>query len=71
MWLEEGDTLISFSDGVLDLFDGSLASLDEVADVVRYTGTAADAVSVLTLMAENDEESDDVVVFAVRRKRAS
>jgi sigma-B regulation protein RsbU (phosphoserine phosphatase) len=70
VWLEEGDTLISFSDGVLDLFDGSLASLDEVADIVRYTGTAADAVSVLTLMAENDDESDDVVVFAVRRKRA-
>jgi len=71
VWLEEGDTLISFSDGVLDLFDGSLASLDEVADIVRYTETAADAVSVLTLMAENDDESDDVVVFAVRRKRAS
>jgi hypothetical protein len=71
VWLEEGDTLISFSDGVLDLFDGSLASLEEVADIVRYTGTAADAVSVLTLMAENDGESDDVVVFAVRRKRRS
>jgi hypothetical protein len=71
LWLEEGDTLISFSDGVLDLFDGSLASLDEVADIVRYTGTAADAVSVLTLMAENDDGSDDVVVFAVRRKRVS
>jgi hypothetical protein len=71
VWLEEGDTLISFSDGVLDLFDGSLESLDEVADIVRYTGTAADAVSVLTLMAEKDDESDDVVVFAVRRKRVS
>lgn len=68
-WLDEGDTLISFSDGVLDLFDGTLASLEEVADIVRYTATAADAVSVLTLMAEYEEDSDDVVVVAVRRKR--
>ncbi|WP_104198930.1 PP2C family protein-serine/threonine phosphatase [Cryobacterium sp. Y29] len=68
VWLEEGDTLISFSDGVLDLFDGSLASLEEVADIVRYTKTAAEAVSVLTMMAEYAEDSDDVVVIAVRRK---
>ena len=68
MWLHEGDTLISFSDGVLDLFDGTLASLEDVADIVRHTKTAAHAVSVLTMMAEHAEKSDDVVVVAVRRK---
>jgi putative methionine-R-sulfoxide reductase with GAF domain len=68
IWLNEGDTLISFSDGVLDLFDGTLASLEDVADIVRYTKTAAHAVSVLTMMAEYAEDSDDVVVVAVRRK---
>jgi len=34
-------------------------------------GHENDRATVLTLMAETDEESDDVVVFAVRRKRAS
>jgi serine phosphatase RsbU (regulator of sigma subunit) len=66
--LAKGDTLIAFSDGVLDLFDGTLDSLDDVADVVRYTDTAADAVGALTLMAENDADSDDVVVIAIRRE---
>ena len=68
VWLNEGDTLISFSDGVLDLFDGTLASLEDVVDIVRHTKTAAHAVSVLTMMAEHAESSDDVVVVAVRRK---
>jgi serine phosphatase RsbU (regulator of sigma subunit) len=66
--LAKGDTLIAFSDGVLDLFDGTLDSLGDVADVVRYTDTAADAVAALTLMAENDADSDDVVVIAIRRE---
>jgi hypothetical protein len=67
VYLGEGDTLISFSDGVLDLFDGTMESLDDVADVVRHTENAAAAVAALTLMAEHDADSDDVVVLAIKR----
>ena len=66
--LNPGDTLISFSDGVLDLFDGGFGSFDSVAALVTRSSSAADAVSILTSMAEDDPDSDDVVVLAVRRK---
>ena len=62
-----GETLISFSDGVLDLFDGGFGSFDSVAAVVARSKSAADAVSILTSMAEENTESDDVVMVAVRR----
>lgn len=65
--LEPGDTLISFSDGVLDLFDGGFGSFDSVAALVTRSRSAADAVSILTSMAEADTDTDDVVVLAVRR----
>jgi serine phosphatase RsbU (regulator of sigma subunit) len=65
--LNPGDTLISFSDGVLDLFDGGFGSFDSVAALVARSTSAADAVSILASMAEEDPDSDDVVVLAVRR----
>jgi GAF domain-containing protein len=65
--IHPGDTLISFSDGVLDLFDGGFGSFDSVAALVARSSSAADAVSILASMAEEDPDSDDVVVLAVRR----
>ena len=66
--LQHGDTLISFSDGVLDLFDGGFGSFDSVAALVTRSSSAADVISILTSMAEDDPDADDVVVLAVRRK---
>ena len=34
-----GDVIVAFSDGVLDLYDGTLHALDEVAAVVRTLDT--------------------------------
>ena len=65
-----GDTLITFSDGVLDLFDGTTASLADVADVVRHTASATEAVRALTILAEQHADTDDVVVIAIRRTHA-
>ena len=71
-WLEHtvslspGDTLISVSDGVLDLWDGTLASLDNVEDIVRAATSAQDIVDALLAKAGRDA-SDDVTVVVLRR----
>jgi hypothetical protein len=65
--LSEGATLVSFSDGVLDLYDGSLESIERVAEIVRRSATAQDVVDEIARLARRDEAPDDVTVFAVRR----
>jgi hypothetical protein len=65
--LEVGDTLIAFSDGVLDLFAGTVESLEGVVDMVRRSDSVATVVSALTHMAELDPETDDIVVVGIRR----
>ena len=65
--LEPGDLLVSVSDGVLDLYDGTLASLDRVADLVRDCVDAQEAVDRIVALARGHELVDDVTVLAVRR----
>ena len=65
--LDLGDTLVTVSDGVLDLFDGTLASLDEVAKVVRASASAQAVVDTLIATATAATAPDDVTVLAVRR----
>jgi sigma-B regulation protein RsbU (phosphoserine phosphatase) len=72
--LEPGDTLVSMSDGVLDLFDGTLASLDAVETIARDAPSAQSIVDRLLAMARELDESedgapDDVTVVALRRTR--
>lgn len=64
--LGPGDTLVSVSDGVLDLFDGSLASLDEVEKIARSSASAQEIVDSVLLLA-SDSAPDDVTVVALRR----
>jgi serine phosphatase RsbU (regulator of sigma subunit) len=72
-WIEEtvtldpGDTLVALSDGVLDLFDGSLGSLDEVANIVRSASSAQAVVDTIVAMASTALASDDVSLLVVRR----
>lgn len=64
--LRHGSTLVSFSDGVLDLFDGTLGAMDEVEAIVRSAPSAQAVVD--ALMGCMDETiTDDVTVIAVRR----
>ena len=64
--LEPGDTLISVSDGVLDLFDGSLAALDEVEQIVRSAESARAVVDSLITLAGRGAP-DDVTLLMIRR----
>ena len=67
--LQPGDTLVVVSDGVLDLWDGSLASLDQVETIVRTSGSAKDIVDVI-LDKARDDAPDDVTAVALRRNSA-
>ena len=70
MTLEAGDRLLVFSDGVLDLFDGSLSSLDDAALIVVPEGEMldlADAVERIAALARAGDREDDVTVVAVER----
>ncbi|PRY68139.1 serine phosphatase RsbU (regulator of sigma subunit) [Glaciihabitans tibetensis] len=64
--LESGDTLVSMSDGVLDLWDGSLAGLDEVEKMARAASCSQDIVDELLALASVGAP-DDVTVVALRR----
>jgi len=63
--LNPGDTLISMSDGVLDLFDGTLNSLVEVEKIARDEITAKAMVNRLIGLARKTA-IDDVTVVIVR-----
>ncbi|PYY65839.1 MULTISPECIES: SpoIIE family protein phosphatase [unclassified Curtobacterium] len=66
--LEPGDLLVSFSDGVLDLYDDLDQTIESVAEIAR-AGRDPHAV-VLALSARADEvpHDDDVTVIAIRRQ---
>jgi PAS domain S-box-containing protein len=65
--LDHGDTLIAVSDGVLDIFDGTLASLDEVAKVARGSQSAQAVVDTFVEIAKGACAADDVSLLVVRR----
>ena len=71
-WIEEsvqlgyGDILVSVSDGVLDLFDGTLGALDKVAEIVRAAEGVQAAVDQIMSMA-GLVATDDVTVIVVSR----
>jgi hypothetical protein len=66
--LGPGDLLVTFSDGVLDLVDGTLGAVPTVVDALRGAATADAAVeAVLRLSVGVAERPDDLTVVAVRR----
>jgi len=64
--LEPGDTLVAASDGVLDLYDGSLEGLDRVAALALLASSSHEVVDALRTRARGTS-SDDVTVVVVRR----
>lgn len=66
--LAPGDTLVSISDGVLDLFDGTIGGLHRVENIVRYSKTSQEAVDELVAMADHSA-SDDATVLIIRRNK--
>ncbi|MET1064782.1 MAG: SpoIIE family protein phosphatase [Arthrobacter sp.] len=65
--LNPGDMIVSFSDGVLDLYDGTLAAIGEVALLAAAAGSAKAAVDAVRRRAAGTANPDDVTVLAVRR----
>lgn len=68
--LGPGDLLVTFSDGVLDLFDGSLRCVPLLAGELLDCPSADEAVQrVLRLAAVAPGRPDDITVVALRRAR--
>jgi phosphoserine phosphatase RsbU/P len=70
--LEVGDRLLVFSDGVLDLFDGTVESVRRAAEIALLTDAPGgtdmrDAVARIRALAELTEHDDDVTVVALER----
>lgn len=62
-----GDVLVSVSDGVLDLFDGTIGGLHRVENVVRYSQNSQEAVDEIIAMADHSA-SDDATILIIKRK---
>lgn len=65
--LNPGDMIVSFSDGVLDLYDGTLSAITEVAALALNASSAKDVVKAIQRRAAGSSSPDDVTVLAVRR----
>ncbi len=65
--LAPGDMIVSCSDGVLDLYDGTLGAIDEVAKLACSAASAQDIVNAIRALAELTSNTDDVTVLAIRR----
>ena len=66
--LGASDVLVSVSDGVLDLFDGTIGGLNRVENIVRYSGSAQEAVNEIIAMADHSA-SDDATILIIKRNR--
>jgi hypothetical protein len=68
--LAPGDLLVTFSDGVLDLFDGTLRCVPLLAGELLDCPSADEAVQrILRLAASAPGRPDDITVVALRRAR--
>ena len=65
--MEPGDTLIMLSDGVLDVYGGSLERLNEIADLAVHSPSAQAMVNNLQEIARNSVTPDDVTALFLRR----
>ncbi len=67
--LDPGDTLIVVSDGVLDLYDGTLASLDNLVTLALLAQDPWEIIDAIRARARGTS-ADDVTVLIVRRDAA-
>ncbi|MFD3444489.1 PP2C family protein-serine/threonine phosphatase [Microbacteriaceae bacterium 4G12] len=67
--LGRGDMLVAFSDGVLDMHDGTLAALERIARLARRASSPTALVRSVADLARESMRPDDVTLVAVRRRR--
>ncbi|MDJ0325477.1 PP2C family protein-serine/threonine phosphatase [Cryobacterium sp. PH31-AA6] len=65
--LVPGDSLVSFTDGVLDLYDGTLHSLTQATDLVGASASTDEFFSAVRLLAASGQATDDITVLVVTR----
>lgn len=65
--LRVGDTLISFSDGVLDMYDTPLEAMEFVTELARRSPTPQSLVDAMMDEAANLSMPDDITIIAVKR----
>jgi sigma-B regulation protein RsbU (phosphoserine phosphatase) len=63
--LAPGDVLVTFTDGLLDLIDGTLASIEAVVDIVHASDGAQQVVDSVTALCRTTRPTDDVTVVAL------
>lgn len=66
--VRSGDTLLTFTDGLLDLFDGTLASLADIAKLVWRSSSPQEILDRIAEICEVGEPSDDITVVALSRE---
>jgi serine phosphatase RsbU (regulator of sigma subunit) len=62
-----GDTVLAFSDGLLDLYDGTLSSLEEIIAAVLDGVDARQVIDRFAVLARRVGVRDDVTAVAIRR----
>ena len=65
--LQPGDSVLVFSDGLLDLYDGTVSSLDEIVAVVRDGVDVQNVVDRFAVLSRRVGVRDDVTAVAIRR----
>ncbi|WP_458782327.1 PP2C family protein-serine/threonine phosphatase [Arthrobacter sp. D3-16] len=68
IFLNPGDMIISFSDGILDLYDGTLEAMSNVAQLALCADSAQDLVDTVSAKAAENSNPDDVTILAIRRE---
>jgi hypothetical protein len=66
--LRPGDTVLAFSDGLLDLYDGTLSSLDQIIAAVSDGVDVSHVIDRFAVLARRVGVRDDVTVVALRRE---
>lgn len=66
--LAVGETLLSFTDGVLDVFDGTLASVDRLCALVGGASAHDITARVRALVDRATEATDDVTLVVITRR---
>ncbi len=68
--LAVGDTLVSFSDGLLDLYGGTEQALARIPELLASAGSSASSmVDAIIANAAGYNQEDDVTVLAIQRDR--
>jgi sigma-B regulation protein RsbU (phosphoserine phosphatase) len=65
--LGHGDMLLTFTDGLLDLLDGTLESILPIVDIALQSSGAVEVVNRITELCRTLRATDDVTVVAVAR----